>query len=471
MSRQGAKKQGIREHVKVRKKHDSAGVGAVRWLAAPFIFAVASMVVRACRRRLTGRAVQVEAVKQARDWTLGMAAFDRVLAALNQAPAAPAGAGPEAGPDTLGAQPQVAAADDGAGIPAAEPPRKRRKAAPASGAAEGKRQRACAAADACASGAPAEPEPRGKRRKRAGAQGDGAQAALDGATAAAGALPSPPQRRPGLRRAAPMRRPRARAARAAATWRASRAGGAARMRAATLARTWRPSSARRRSPASTPTNARCRWTARARRALPVRPLMAAIAAWAADSRAELAGRPLRRCLVLPPPAARSRNMSGGCAGAGGAPAEEAEAPAPARAPDPEDAWWRRCFVRAGRLGSQAQAAADAAAGLQPARPKVRPPRGWFALAMVMCRVTCVLAGCCCCMESLLSGSDVGLCARQIKVAGFSEDDQANLYMAAHDASGKGRQGLGIASRPKKIAGARWQVRTGWPPCGSAPRRA
>jgi len=186
VSRQGAKKQGIREHVKVRKKHDSAGVGAVRWLAAPFIFAVASMVVRACRRRLTGRAVQVEAVKQARDWTLGMAAFDRVLAALNQAPAAPAGAGPEAGPDTLGAQPQVAAADDGAGIPAAEPPRKRRKAAPASGAAEGKRQRACAAADACASGAPAEPEPRGKRRKRAGAQGDGAQAALDGATAAAG---------------------------------------------------------------------------------------------------------------------------------------------------------------------------------------------------------------------------------------------------------------------------------------------
>jgi len=186
VSRQGAKKQGIREHVKVRKKHDSAGVGAVRWLAAPFIFAVASMVVRACRRRLTGRAVQVEAVKQARDWTLGMAAFDRVLAALNQAPAAPAGAGPVAGPDALGAQPQVAAADDCAGGPAAEPPRKRRKAAPAGGAAEGKRRRAGTAADACASGAPAEPEPRGKRRKCAGAQGDGAQAAPNGAVAAAG---------------------------------------------------------------------------------------------------------------------------------------------------------------------------------------------------------------------------------------------------------------------------------------------
>jgi len=130
--------------------------------------------------------VQVEAVKQARDWTLGMAAFDRVLAALNQAPAAPAGAGPVAGPDALGAQPQVAAADDCAGGPAAEPPRKRRKAAPAGGAAEGKRRRAGTAADACASGAPAEPEPRGKRRKCAGAQGDGAQAAPNGAVAAAG---------------------------------------------------------------------------------------------------------------------------------------------------------------------------------------------------------------------------------------------------------------------------------------------
>ena len=39
---------------------------------------------------------------------------------------------------------------------------------------------------------------------------------------------------------------------------------------------------------------------------------------------------------------------------------------------------------------------------------------------------------------------------QVKITGFSEDDQTNLYMMAHDASGKGRQGLGIASRPKKV---------------------
>ena len=39
---------------------------------------------------------------------------------------------------------------------------------------------------------------------------------------------------------------------------------------------------------------------------------------------------------------------------------------------------------------------------------------------------------------------------QVKITGFSEDDQTNLYNMAHDASGKGRQGLGIASRPKKV---------------------
>lgn len=39
---------------------------------------------------------------------------------------------------------------------------------------------------------------------------------------------------------------------------------------------------------------------------------------------------------------------------------------------------------------------------------------------------------------------------QVKINGFSEDDQANLYMMAHDAKGDGRQGLGIASRPKKV---------------------
>lgn len=55
-------------------------------------------------------------------------------------------------------------------------------------------------------------------------------------------------------------------------------------------------------------------------------------------------------------------------------------------------------------------------------------------------------------------------AQQIKVAGFSEDDQTNLYMAAHDAGSKGRQGLGVAGRPKKVAGARWEVRAlGDPP--------
>ncbi|BDA43531.1 probable PIN2/TERF1-interacting telomerase inhibitor 1 at N-terminal half [Coccomyxa sp. Obi] len=47
-------------------------------------------------------------------------------------------------------------------------------------------------------------------------------------------------------------------------------------------------------------------------------------------------------------------------------------------------------------------------------------------------------------------------APQVKVNGFSEADQENLYHLAHDKKGQGRQGLGIASRPKKVAGARWQ---------------
>lgn len=32
---QGAQKQGIREHVKVKKKFDALGVGAVSWWAPP----------------------------------------------------------------------------------------------------------------------------------------------------------------------------------------------------------------------------------------------------------------------------------------------------------------------------------------------------------------------------------------------------------------------------------------------------
>lgn len=39
---------------------------------------------------------------------------------------------------------------------------------------------------------------------------------------------------------------------------------------------------------------------------------------------------------------------------------------------------------------------------------------------------------------------------QVKVNGFSEADQENLYHLAHDKKGQGRQGLGIAGRPKKV---------------------
>ncbi|PNW81229.1 hypothetical protein CHLRE_07g347400v5 [Chlamydomonas reinhardtii] len=58
----GAKKQGIKEHVKVKKKHDAMGVGAA------------------------------ENAQNTRDWTTGMVSFDRILANLKEVSARPAAA-------------------------------------------------------------------------------------------------------------------------------------------------------------------------------------------------------------------------------------------------------------------------------------------------------------------------------------------------------------------------------------------
>eukprot|EP00976_Prorocentrum_cordatum_P056924 1148529-Prorocentrum_minimum.AAC.4 len=43
-----------------------------------------------------------------------------------------------------------------------------------------------------------------------------------------------------------------------------------------------------------------------------------------------------------------------------------------------------------------------------------------------------------------------------KKRGFSEADQERLYTATQGGATSGRQGLGIADRPKKVAGARWK---------------
>ncbi|GJP49028.1 hypothetical protein CLOM_g8289 [Closterium sp. NIES-68] len=43
-----------------------------------------------------------------------------------------------------------------------------------------------------------------------------------------------------------------------------------------------------------------------------------------------------------------------------------------------------------------------------------------------------------------------------KKAGFSEQDQENLYNLVHDHATSGKQGLGIGDLPKKVAGARWK---------------
>ncbi|WIA10963.1 hypothetical protein OEZ85_011126 [Tetradesmus obliquus] len=74
-------------------------------------------------------------------------------------------------------------------------------------------------------------------------------------------------------------------------------------------------------------------------------------------------------------------------------------------------WWRSLFVRAGRTGGAGPAAAAAAAGSSKQR---------------------------------------------INISGFQEDDQTNLYMQAQEGATKGKQGLGRSSMPKKVAGTRWQ---------------
>ena len=47
------------------------------------------------------------------------------------------------------------------------------------------------------------------------------------------------------------------------------------------------------------------------------------------------------------------------------------------------------------------------------------------------------------------------CLPQIKVTGFSEQDQENLYNATQDGKSSGKKGLGKSSQPKDIGGVKW----------------
>ncbi|GAX73190.1 hypothetical protein CEUSTIGMA_g643.t1 [Chlamydomonas eustigma] len=86
--------------------------------------------------------------------------------------------------------------------------------------------------------------------------------------------------------------------------------------------------------------------------------------------------------------------------------------------DPVDqitkSWWSGVFVRAGRVGSSKREL-----------HKRKPGR-------------------------VVESDD----ARQ-KAAGFNEHDQENLYTQVHQGATQGKQGLGRADAPKKVAGARW----------------
>ena len=44
---------------------------------------------------------------------------------------------------------------------------------------------------------------------------------------------------------------------------------------------------------------------------------------------------------------------------------------------------------------------------------------------------------------------------QVKVDGFSEQDQENLYMATHLGKTSGKKGLGKGTQPKDIGGVKW----------------
>ena len=46
-------------------------------------------------------------------------------------------------------------------------------------------------------------------------------------------------------------------------------------------------------------------------------------------------------------------------------------------------------------------------------------------------------------------------ALQVKINGFSEQDQENLYMATHLGKTSGKKGLGKSTQPKDIAGVKW----------------
>jgi hypothetical protein len=90
-ARQGLKKQGISEHIRVKKKFDAMGVGAVRVLrlcvpvCACVFMCVSGHLVRepaTTADLLPCSHTQAEQTSRLRDWTAGMASYDRILSGL-----------------------------------------------------------------------------------------------------------------------------------------------------------------------------------------------------------------------------------------------------------------------------------------------------------------------------------------------------------------------------------------------------
>ena len=127
-------------------------------------------------------------------------------------------------------------------------------------------------------------------------------------------------------------------------------------------------------------------------------------------------------------------------------------------------WWHRHFVPAGRLGSKA-------ADCQQTRPAdaaaVKVPLRSSAFASHCLKLTLVQAFALYSLvatlhATLFANSSTVRCFRksswfvvlaivaQVKVAGFSEDDQAALYNLTQSGKTAGKQGLGVGRGPKKV---------------------
>uniref|UniRef100_A0A383V8E5 G-patch domain-containing protein n=1 Tax=Tetradesmus obliquus TaxID=3088 RepID=A0A383V8E5_TETOB len=397
----GANKQGIKEHLKVKKKQDALGVGAA------------------------------EQAHKLRDWTTGMVGYDAILTGLKEisrgGPSSSSdedesseqghSSGYDSDSDTSGGAPAKPAAAAAAAAAAKQDSKKKSKKAAAEAAAakqkkRGKKQQGKAAADADV--------PAAKRAKKSHSSSSSSSSSESDSGSDCDS-DSDTDAQPAAAAGVPKTVSRVKAA--------SHLG---RYQKREKAKTVRNYSANDLAailglPGSAPPVANgegaAGWAAAAAVSNPAGAgaggsSSSSDSGSSSDSDSEAGGE--QRLRPSTPPGSDSppgRSQQRGL-GDGKAPNLVVDEELQPVSDDPEEAagqrvWWRSLFVRAGRTGGAAPAAAAAAAA-------------------------------------------AGSGKQRINISGFQEDDQTNLYMQAHEGATKGKQGLGRSSMPKKVAGTRWQ---------------